>query len=213
LFLLLGSLGPYINRPISKRVWLGCVLLVAGIWLSLTQLPGLSYEHHAHEPRVVIISIVCMLPLAIGCDFLFIALTRYMLTCASQSNSSVKITVLALSNLSLAVVLLVLPFLIGLGLYRLFHIIPDYLGTIFLTASFSNFLDTLVSLAWLFVALVMLLHRMIWPLIERPIYALYRHRVLTDQKKLVFFGGVALVGLAIPSVGKALENIVKAVHG
>jgi hypothetical protein len=135
-----------------------------------------------------------------------------MLTCASESNSSVKITGLALSNVAFAAVLLVLPYAIGLGLY-FYHIIPEYVLAIFLATSLSNVFDTLVSLAWVFVASGMLLHRIIWPLIERPIYALHRHHVLTDQKKLLFFGGVALVGLAIPSVGKTLESVVKAVHG
>jgi hypothetical protein len=55
--------------------------------------------------------------------------------------------------------------------------------------------------------------RLFWPLIERPVYALFRHRVFSEQKKLVFFSGVALLGLAIPSVGRALEKLVKAVHG
>jgi hypothetical protein len=77
----------------------------------------------------------------------------------------------------------------------------------------SNFLDALVSLSWFLIAIVMLLHRLFWPLIERPVYALFRYRVFSEQKKLVFFSGVALVGLAVPSVGQAVENVVKAVHG
>jgi hypothetical protein len=35
----------------------------------------------------------------------------------------------------------------------------------------------------------------------------------SEQKKLVFLSGVALVGLAVPSIGHTIENIVKAVHG
>ena len=59
---------------------------------------------------------------------------------------------------------------------------------------------------------MLLLHRLFWPLIERPFYAVCRRRVFSEQKKLVFFSGVALVGFAIPSIGHTLENIVKAVH-
>jgi hypothetical protein len=91
----------------------------------------------------------------------------------------------------------------------------DYPLNHFSRDSFSHchFLDALVSLTWLLIAIMMLLHRLLWPLIERPAYALFRHRVFSEQKKLVFFSGVALIGLAVPSVGRALENVVKAIHG
>ena len=40
-----------------------------------------------------------------------------------------------------------------------------------------------------------------------------QYKIFVKQKKLVFFAGVALLGLAIPWVGKVLETVIEAVHG
>ncbi len=137
-------------------------------------------------------------------------MTRVMLAYAARSNSFLKIATLAIGNAFLAAALFIVPIVASNWAYH--HFGPQAEG-LFVLVGASNFLDALVSLTWFLIALMMLLHRLVWPLIERPVYALFRHRVFSEQKKLVFFSGVALLGLAIPSVGRALENLVKAVHG
>ncbi len=151
-----------------------------------------------------------MIPFAVACDFLFIVLTRVILAQAAQSNSFLKIATLAIGNAFLACILVVVPIAGGRWLY-VFH--RSYAWGELIVLGLSNVLDALVSLTWFLIAIMMLLHRLFWPLIERPVYALSRHRVFSEQKKLVFFSGVALLGIAIPWVGHALENVVKAVHG
>jgi hypothetical protein len=187
-FLFLGSLGPFIDRRWQKRVWLLSVLIVTVIWpIGLDPLGVFSPEIMYYDITVYVRDVSILL-FAVGCDFLFIALTRVMLARAAESNSFVKSAALAQGWLSEVQQLL-------------------------LFVASSNFLDALVSLTWFLIAILMLLHRLFWPLIERPVYALFRYRVFSEQKKLVFLSGVALLGLAVPWVGHALEHLFKAVYG
>jgi hypothetical protein len=128
-----------------------------------------------------------------------------MLTHAAESNSFVNIIVLAIGNAVLAIALCVCPWLLALRLMFIHDFASQMIGAVGL----SNSLDALVSTAFLLVGIGMLLHRLIWPLIERPMYAMYRHHVLTEHKKTVFFAGVALLGVAIPSVGRILDHWVR----
>src|SRR5262249_32667873 len=151
----------------------GSVLFATGIWLPLIhlgtsgwRLAGLNLRPESYE---ILMLVYAMLPLGISCDFLFIALTRYILTCAARSNSPVKITGLALFNVGLATVLVVAPIALGFVVSGVSGDPNNAIGIMLGLTALSNLLNVLVSLAWLFVGLAMLLHRIIWPLIERPI--------------------------------------------
>jgi hypothetical protein len=209
-FIVLGSLGPFVKTVARKTVWLVCVLTAAITWAPLADY---AFARHSHGPFLLApntyMEVVCMLPLAVGCDFVFIALTRAMLSWAARSNSLVKIAGLAICNSGLAVILVFLPVRVALFYYSDSSV---WMSSTLLLIACSNVLELLVSSVAILVAFAMLLHRFLWPLMERPIYALHRHHVFTNQKKLLFFGGVALVGMAIPSVGKVLENVIRAVH-
>ncbi len=219
-FLFIGSLSPFIHRQSQKLLWLSTVLIATFVWPFLFR--GVVGAFLLGRWTQISTLTAVILIFAVACDFLFICLTRVMLARAAQSNSFIKIATLAIGNACLAVVLFIVPH-VGASWfdeirYHSSHsssLNGDFLGEaagVLSLVSLSNSLDALVSLSWFFIAIMMLLHRFVWPLIERPVYALFRHRVFSEQKKLVFFSGVALVGLAIPRVGQALENVVKAVH-
>jgi hypothetical protein len=223
IFLFLGSLGPFVDRQSQRRFWLSSVIVFTASWplaLAVMFFTSYTYGVFAFAYGLEVLGILT----AIMCDFLFIALTRGMLARAAQSNSFTTIVALAIGNACLAALLFLVPFVGALMYHNPVStngyppVMPEtkvVAAARFLVFSIaaSKFFDALVSLSWLLIAALMLLHRLFWPLIERPVYALSRHRVFSEQKKLVFFSGVALLGLAIPSVGRALENVVKAVHG
>jgi hypothetical protein len=164
-FLLFGSLGPFIHRRSPKLFWLAFVLMLTIGWPLLLLLRQWLYFS---------ISVAEIIPFAVACDFLFIVLTRLMLAHAAQSNSFLKIATLGIGNAFLAAVLVVVPIYSWAWLYDHHLFAPIVLPLALL--GFSNSLDGLVSLSWFLIAIVMLLHRLFWPLIERPLYALYRHR-------------------------------------
>jgi hypothetical protein len=217
-FLFLGSLGPFIDRRWQKRFWLLSVLIATAIWplgLDVSGAPFGVFSEHGMYGITYYARDVAILLFSVVCDFLFIALTRVMLARAAESNSFVKITALAIGNACLAALLFIVP-LVGSFSLRSWSSTHGWLAEVqqlLLFVGSSNFLDALVSLSWFLIAIMMLLHRLFWPLIERPVYAVFRYRVFSEQKKLVFFSGVALLGLAVPWVGRALENLVKEVRG
>jgi hypothetical protein len=73
----------------------------------------------------------------------------------------------------------------------------------------TNILDALLSLLFLVVAALMLLHRLVWPVIERPVFALCRYHVFLKQKKVVFTVGVTLLGIALPQVETLIRSLAK----
>jgi hypothetical protein len=224
-FLFLGSLGAFVNRQRQKQFWLSSVLIATAIWppicfivyhrvlsLEVSALSEWSMNGYGIQ--------IATLLVATGCDFLFIVLTRVMLARAAASNSFIEIAALAIGNACLAALLFIAPLVISLrapppdpSYSRFQRVILNGANFVIQLVGASNFLDALVSLTWFILAIMMLLHRLLWPLIERPVYALFRYRVFSEQKKLTFFSGVALVGLAVPRVGHALENLVKAIRG
>jgi hypothetical protein len=210
-FLVLGSSGPFIERGSRKVLWLSVVTLATALWLPLYEvIYGRFFHRHVWGPNTSYLPMACTLPFAVGCDFLFVVVTRLMLARAALFNRFIQIAAFALLNVSLAALFVVGPPVLVIQFGNGF---PNELWQpLMMLLGFSNLLLGLVSLAWVFVALTMLLHRACWPVIERPVYAVYRYRLFSEHKKLVFFSGVGLLGLAIPSVGDAIEKIVKAIH-
>jgi hypothetical protein len=208
-FLVLGSFGAFIERLSWKVVWLCCVLIVSSSWLPVCGLLQQLSNADAMDTRSMPSVLAGVLPLAVACDFLFIALTREMLSRAARSNTFNKIITLALLNAALGASLVYFP----MAFFMREALEPHYEHAVSLFLAYSNSLDAFVSLAWFLVAIAMLLHRVVWPLLERPVYALYRYRVFSEHKKLVFSSGVALLGFAVPSVSDALEKLIRALHG
>jgi hypothetical protein len=73
--------------------------------------------------------------------------------------------------------------------------------------AWSNALDLMVASVFFLFALLMLLHRIAWPVMERPVYALYRYKVFVEQKKTVLFVGLALLGFATNKSLKLIEAV------
>lgn len=152
---------------------------------------------------------VCVLILAVISDVFFLALIRALLNWVSQAKTFTKMFAVSVAIGAAGVSMTLFP-LLAASPFRSFR---DSKATFFLLLGSANCLDMIVSLAWLGLAATMLLHRVIWPIAERPIYALYRHQVFTKHRTLVLFSGMAILGLAVPSVGEALAKVVKEIHG
>lgn len=58
------------------------------------------------------------------------------------------------------------------------------------------------TLAFMFASLV--LHRMLWPIIQRPLYALWRFKLL-QNRQVLFYAGVALLTVPLPSIARAVK--------
>ena len=74
----------------------------------------------------------------------------------------------------------------------------------------SNAFGALAALLFFIISATVLLHRLFWPVLRRPVMAAHRHGLL-QQRKLLGGAGVALLGHASP-VGQWLEQSLKSVH-
>ncbi len=67
----------------------------------------------------------------------------------------------------------------------------DVQGTVALFAS-SNMIDALAASIFVLVAVSLLAHRLLWPLIQRPLYALQAAGFIGRRKLLFSVGGLLL---------------------
>jgi hypothetical protein len=145
----------------------------------------------------------------IGSDSLFIAATRWLLRISSKLDNRMKILGLMMGNVSLAFLLVVVPVSVAWGVKavleiirsrNIFETVNQHVGfsnsrqSFLATLAASNMLDGVVACTFFILLFVLLLHRIIWPTVQRPIYALAA-RGIASRRKFCLFLGVALVGL------------------
>lgn len=145
----------------------------------------------------------------IASDSLFIAATRWLLRKSSKLSSGTRILGLMLGNVLLAVLLVILPITLAWGFGwvreivrsgRIVEAATDYVGFSNSHQSFlaslgaSNVLDGLVASTFFILLFILLLHRLMWPSVHRPIYTL-ANRGVVRRRKLFLLLGVVLVGL------------------
>lgn len=216
-----AALGPrWSESRIFRAVWLlGVVILIfvsfigmdvvnwfnIPIFWSLTETGfGLGRSDSIQAAYYLIFVVV-----TVASDTLFIAATRWLLRISSRLNSRVKILSLMIGNVSLACLLVIVPLSLAWGVRAvpkiirsesIFQAVNEYVGFSSSKASFlatlaaSNVLDGLVACTFFILLFVLLLHRIIWPSLQRPVYAL-ASRGIVSRRKFLLVVGVALVGL------------------
>lgn len=142
------------------------------------------------------------------CDVAFVTFTRAMLRFAAQMNSAAKVTAVVVLDLLLGFLLLV-PFFFSLNLIGSDNALPwiwnsQTLGTIGL----SNIFDVALAALFVLLAVLLLFHRALWPLLVRSVLK------LTDMK--VRRAVLTAIGLALLSTslfgGKFPELVKKLIE-
>jgi hypothetical protein len=166
--------------------------------------------------RLLAIAFVLML-ISFGCDMGFIILTRRALQVASSTSDSLKIVGSMMLNYFAAWLLVAMPF------YRLV-LRPQFHGTLYSEGSkwfyltwydiadgvvYSNLLGGMVASVFILCGLIMLLHRFVWPLVERPIYALGNLGIARRRKVLATLG-VLLISVAFGNPVEWLAKLIEA---
>jgi hypothetical protein len=160
--------------------------------------------HTATLLKLVEDSVLIWLPiLSFCCDIGFIALTRRLLRWVSAVNEFPKALAIVVFNLALASPLL----LIGAGVKH-----PSPVRGMITVLLMSNMIDGIVASVFVVLTAVMLTHRLLWPLIDRLLYAL---QGIGIARRRWLFGaiGVTLLGWGGWRLPEALKEIVKTVAG
>jgi hypothetical protein len=113
-----------------------------------------------------------------------------MLRQASELTKLAKIVGIILVNILLGVILSVGTLaLVVFQKFRHYHMPMQHLA---FRMAILNLIDVLACLVFVVLMILVLVHRAIWPLIERPLYACARYGVI-KRKGLLWALGMALV--------------------
>jgi hypothetical protein len=226
-----GILPAVLGNRLPRKMWLlGVALLCFIAFVGMYSLDWFNAVFSSDPFRELKYD-VAFLVLTIGCDTLFVVATRWLLRKASSLHSGVRILAVVLGNISIAGVLVLLP-LIGplrpsgaLNLWKARHDLVKFFerqalsatpGNIFLlTLAGSNLFDAAVAFAFVGLFLVMLIHRLLWPALQRPVYAIAKGG-LVRHRKLLFIFGATLLALGMPAgpvvrLGGFLKRIAEAI--
>ena len=148
-------------------------------------------------------NVAIFLPLLFGlsatCDVSFIVFARWTLRRISSSNT-VRGILLWIFLLLLFLLLVVIAVPLA-GIRVMGH--SMLVGGVLLFSVFVNSIDIVVILTTLMIAALVLSHRIVWPLIQRPLYAIQRIEIVDPKewkkrKKLLWVLGVFLIVISFP---------------
>jgi len=124
------------------------------------------------------------------CDICYVGLTRWMLRRVAVNSRVSGVVLMVAINLLLLTMLLLGPIELGI---KLFTYWPEG-GEVILFSFFLNAIDFFAGSAALFLGIALLVHRLLWPALEKPLYALQRYQAISN-KKLLWGLGLSLAFL------------------
>ena len=141
--------------------------------------------------------------LGVSCDLVFVASTRWLLRRSANLSNVPGLVSFALLNVAIGVVLvsgLFVPLLLGHRLSGVAQMIKTHsaLWASIATVSATNLFSAAVAFFAIILMIAALLHRLIWPMISRPIYAVHRYE-LVKKPNILGAIGVALLMAGLPN--------------
>lgn len=181
-----GCLAPNKWIPFSWSVLL-CISLMSVVWLA-----SLTLYHTHGVVAFYIMTVVLGAGLYVGLlsQVVGIALTRWFLQCSSRVGHPLKLALILHFQLPLTLTLALAPALIG---YKLWKYSPALCGAVLLGTVFNGILLPM-SCSEQLVFLLLRLHRLLWPVLRRPMCFLQQYGVIRN-KTLLWFIGIMLVTL------------------
>jgi hypothetical protein len=196
------------NNKILVAWKCGVVLFIPSVGLYVL-LWGRRITDTFHESRSGLVGITVIKPFLMFfasflCDVLFIAFTRWMLKRTESLRNVGYIVLLLLLNVIVALALsfgyLLSDTWLGQRVEPYLHL-PGRLANQLEFVSLLNLFDLFICGVYVLVLSGILLHRLLWPLVERPLYSLARFGVIKNKKLLWTLGTALLIG---PGTGIAL---------
>ena len=229
-----GTLPAVIKKPLWGWFWFVPVLAIVA-WLSITTIRSIMSPRSYSE--LLVAYLVTGLILGCALSILFIVVIRRALRGISAANSITRILFTS------AICFLPMAALSTIGLYYsvkhpffdafadllvadILNQMPIPLGHILaenldekLMAGFANGITALIVIfivpasIFILLAILLLLHSLLWPVLDRPVYALQRWGVVRRNKVLGLVG-LELLGIALGyDLVKLIKDILSAALG
>jgi hypothetical protein len=171
------------NKVLRRTAYIAAFLFLS-FWAKYT-FPVYAHPHRSMQAALSLIAaemamtLLVLMPMSIGIafDMGFIVVTRVMLRSAGQMASSTRVVTVIVANCLLAL-LLESPLLIIVDLYMEGKLPSEHSATgnfaFFLNlatfSSLGNAFDVCLALLFVLLALMLLLHRFVWPLLTRSVF-------------------------------------------
>ena len=210
-YLILGTHHLRLKSSLGLKLWYVAIFIFDFLLIILLFLAAKSVLPNQY--LLGLFSFVLGLCLGITSDALFIIITRNILRWCSGFESFKKIFGLILANLILAFAFSVLP-LLSLRWFKPRSISfrsfngANLLAGILIHDACSNLPIALSACAFIFLSVTLLLHRVFWPVLDRPLYAL-QHLGIARRSKLFGALGLILAGVGIGILPSAIKELVE----
>jgi len=203
LYFFLWAMVPAVSdrKMVLTAWWLSIVLApfsLLGFVVFLFKRQGGVYVEHGF----IFLSIAFALSLT--CDVLYLALTRWMLSQLSKGQNFLRVLYLIVTHVLLLTLLLAAPLFIGL------RIAPHslHVGVAFMCAFAFNALNLVISSMGFLIAIFLFANHLIWPLLERPLYAFQRFSPIKQYRKQMFAIGCGMILIPLPTVVEMAKFVV-----
>jgi len=183
-FMAMGTSSIAIRRPITFGIWAGSSLLILIVVFRWATRPmGWRPSDQMLFAAALVGGIVC--------DLCFVAINRAIIRFSTSLQTTIQIAVMLACNMVIA-----FAYLAPLWLYPLASgFSPKDLAN---TIACTNLITALMACGIVMLMFVALLHRLFWPFMSRPIYAIARHGVIHKPAFLLSIA-ILLLTWAIPA--------------
>ncbi len=140
-----------------------------------------------------------------ACDVLFIVLTRRLVRWVEEMKSSFKVLALVVFNLVVGFLMVSPIFLLSFGHWNRSAIFNQMIGTTALVG-LSNVFDAALASLFVLLALLLILHRAIWPGLTRTLFRM-QDLGTSGRRGILVTVGLALLGWSgakIPDLAREL---------
>jgi predicted RNA-binding Zn-ribbon protein involved in translation (DUF1610 family) len=150
-------------------------------------------QKYGYAPVLRVLGVLlALLLLSLGFDVLYISITRWMLRRMLEIRRLHELVGLIVLDVVLAIVLVYVPIEMATAMMK--SPLLEKAGVAVLLLVMFNFGDFVACSIFFIVMLAVLAHRLMWPILERPIYALHRYGVIRNKKLLWSVGSALLIG-------------------
>lgn len=143
-----------------------------------------------------------------ACDVSYVALTRWMLRKISTGGRLSEAALMVAVNLLILFVVVIGPVQLGAWVFRYWQ----GGGAVIILSFCLNAIDFFAGSTALLLALSLLIHRVLWPILEHPLYALQRYQVISN-KKLLWGAGLGLAFLPTQMAFDLVRPLLEKVGG